>query len=1368
MRELLRINSVDSFDEFVEPEERDAELTEALMGFCLMVVKQDLQREKVYRSPLMHFLAVMGIDAAAGTLRGAFTYTPTLAAALWINRLLMLEMAVSLKGWPGLKILVKEDVSSIKDRVDRARRKYLCLSSYTPTSTILSQLAMGRKLNKAYGRPPNIYWADEDTIVYRGMPIPLAKLQLLAQGIITEAEEALNELTFGAPLPDIDLSLIVDPLISTSDSRKSGYSLFHNERIQKLKTLDLMLERSVSAPKDQRLYERGPNGAMNYSDRNVKNYLAKERRLLRKVMVAMQIDSGQPARKPEIGSVKIRTSMYSLRNLHVINGRMAFITEYDKSRSIRGVSHYVVRFLPDRLGQVLMKYVVYIDPFARPLPMDRRNDEFLFSGPSGPWTGIEGTETLIEATERYLGVRLTWGAWRQVAIGFKDWLLYKEMKVFKEEEKDGDDEDDEDEFESLELNTLSHVMDRQSAHSSRTARAHYAVDSSFLSGLRPALIHAYETASLAWHNMLGVGSSKDAGLKASKHRRNVSDVLGVDESKKTRCGKASSSQRTPKEEGDIAEQIQTGLTKLFGLQGAPRSTGQAEALQVILRRPKTSVVVLPTDGGKSLLYMLPAILSSSGTAIVVVPYVELLDHLLARATKHGLDCVRWHCNQMDQASHQLVLVSADLAVSERFVQYASQLPNLKHVFFDEAHCAYTETSFRERLTKLWRLRYLDAPITFLTATLPKALEGTLFNRMLLSKLHTVVYRQPTWRKTIQYEVVDGKGASTTGIVAGMVQKLSAGFVTGQRGVVYVRSYEAGRRLQEKLHTAGIDVPFYKAVADNKSEIFKAWAEGSGGWIIATGALGAGLDVAGVSHVIHLDRPYGMTNFVQQAGRGGRGGIIGHSIVVVNLEAIGSEDRFEVLSRDSVDAIEEDALTMFLRTTGCRREAIAAYMDDLGDVEAASCESIDGVWCDCCTEAFQCDPPQLSGFSGLAVVKKEPGGSEMIAERFRVMGDELDAVMSVLNKLGRRCVYCEVAFRGTIADDGHAYAECQTALEDRRGADFASWKRWRKRLRLPGDEYSHCWRCGLPQSICLAMVGDDTECAYPDIVLPVIFLLLKHGRLDSKLRQEFGFQGKSDSDFMTWLGQEEVCFDGKETPINRIFRWFALEYECQEGTAVRRIAGIRRPKAALVKDTTRDAAGRGRGAGRAPTLCESGRESALGTPPSSQLQPAATAAVQAEGDRDKIHRVVEWLSKYCIYCELVAAPTRGSRHWYETCPRQPLWEDECGYSGYIDWHDGVDEHRTGRCWSCKEDVDDCDIRSSLKVTCQYAHVMLPALFILQRRGWLRKWMDSREYPSDLAEGDLQRWLNEPSTAGQTFQSRAVEAFEAYSLRFTRLE
>ena len=116
-----------------------------------------------------------------------------------------------------------------------------------------------------------------------------------------------------------------------------------------------------------------------------------------------------------------------------------------------------------------MKYIVYINPFARPLLMDRRNDEFLFSRPSSPWTSIKGTKTLIKAINKYLSVHLTQGAQRQVAISFKDQLLYKEMKVFKEEEKGNDDEDDEEEFKSIELNTLSHVMDRQSTHSSQTA-----------------------------------------------------------------------------------------------------------------------------------------------------------------------------------------------------------------------------------------------------------------------------------------------------------------------------------------------------------------------------------------------------------------------------------------------------------------------------------------------------------------------------------------------------------------------------------------------------------------------------------------------------------------------------------------------------------------------------------------------------------------------------------------------------------------------------------------------------------------------------------------------------------------------------------
>ena len=216
IREMLKSNADD--DSFTDLSERDSQLTNELMRFCLMVVQQNLEIKRVYQSPLMHFLAVIGINIQAGTLRGPFTYTLILAAILWVNRLLMLELCLSLKGWRALGILSREEGMSFKTRVDEAREKHLYIGTSSPISVILSQLAIGRRLNKAYGRPGNIFQADADMIIYNGKHIPLAKVQDLAKGVISKAQEALDKLTFRNPLPDIDLSVIADPLGSMTKS----------------------------------------------------------------------------------------------------------------------------------------------------------------------------------------------------------------------------------------------------------------------------------------------------------------------------------------------------------------------------------------------------------------------------------------------------------------------------------------------------------------------------------------------------------------------------------------------------------------------------------------------------------------------------------------------------------------------------------------------------------------------------------------------------------------------------------------------------------------------------------------------------------------------------------------------------------------------------------------------------------------------------------------------------------------------------------------------------------------------------------------------------------------------------------------------
>jgi hypothetical protein len=104
-----------------DPKDQDAELTSALMGLCMAVVMQDTSHIGLYESPMMHYLAVRGVDEQHQTLRPAFYYTPILAGALWINRLIMLEVAVPLEPWLVLGLESKAEVESVQERIHELR-----------------------------------------------------------------------------------------------------------------------------------------------------------------------------------------------------------------------------------------------------------------------------------------------------------------------------------------------------------------------------------------------------------------------------------------------------------------------------------------------------------------------------------------------------------------------------------------------------------------------------------------------------------------------------------------------------------------------------------------------------------------------------------------------------------------------------------------------------------------------------------------------------------------------------------------------------------------------------------------------------------------------------------------------------------------------------------------------------------------------------------------------------------------------------------------------------------------------------------------------------------------------------------------------
>jgi superfamily II DNA or RNA helicase len=597
---------------------------------------------------------------------------------------------------------------------------------------------------------------------------------------------------------------------------------------------------------------------------------------------------------------------------------------------------------------------------------------------------------------------------------------------------------------------------------------------------------------------------------------------------------------------EVTDKALAGLQRIYHDPNAkPRSEGQAAALQLV-HNPSPNVpliIVLPTSSGKSALFFSVAAMTSQQTVIVVVPFAALVDDIIVRGQTAGLQCEEWRNEKSGHELQQLIVVSADRAVSGDFLHYAKGLElsrQLAHVFFDECHVAFTDTSYRERLRELWTLRYLNCPFTGLTATLMVELEDVLRERLSID--HAVVFRRSTARRTIRYRVKDSGDEAPSVAATEFVQQLQ--LPKGKRGVIYVRSYATGN-----VTSTAIQCPFYKARADDKGELLQQWVQGPGGWIVATGALGTGINIEGIVYIVHVDRPYGLTSFVQQSGRGGRNGEVSDSIVIARVQNSSGRRRSGILSEYSVEQIDEDAMTEFIQARTCRRVVLSRYFDE--ESNGANCSSTDSVFCDRCKTSNPAGgiQPQVGVISPRVYVKdegdekqegeQEPNGQAAIAEKLKEVQGMHEAMIGVMDRLQGRCIYCELIKGGRtgesisqgLGSQGqlHAYNDCFEAEAD--GCGFIAYEKWREGIDL--GEYQHCWKCGLSQEVCRRL-EDDGWCEYPDIMLPGIFILHQREHLGS-IVETVGFQGDYAADIWEWLNEMAEGF-GEKWESNWMKTW----------------------------------------------------------------------------------------------------------------------------------------------------------------------------------------------------------------------------------------
>jgi hypothetical protein len=315
-----------------------------------------------------------------------------------------------------------------------------------------------------------------------------------------------------------------------------------------------------------------------------------------------------------------------------------------------------------------------------------------------------------------------------------------------------------------------------------------------------------------------------------------------------------------------------------------------------------------------------------------------------------------------------------------------------------------------------------------------------------------------------------------------------------------------------------------------------WVQGAGGWIVATGALGTGINIEGIVYVVHIGRPYGLTSFVQQSGRGGRNGEVSESIIITRVENSSGRRRSEIMSEYSVEQIDEDAMTEFIQSTRCRRQVLSRYMD--GEPDGGSCSQTDSIFCDRCRMRSRTRGPiqEASGEEQEPVTTKEEEdeaeaitGADVIQRRLVQVQASQEQLIEVMDRLQGHCIFCGLIQKESVRGEAHAYKDCRQAVES--GCGFAKYEGWRETIDL--GSFQHCWKCGLSQKICRRL-EDDGWCEYPEVMLPGIFILYQQQDLQIVV-EAVGFQGDYAVDIWEWLKEVGEGF-GQDWESNWMKTW----------------------------------------------------------------------------------------------------------------------------------------------------------------------------------------------------------------------------------------
>jgi len=357
-------------------------------------------------------------------------------------------------------------------------------------------------------------------------------------------------------------------------------------------------------------------------------------------------------------------------------------------------------------------------------------------------------------------------------------------------------------------------------------------------------------------------------------------------------------------------------------------------------------VLMPTGGGKSLCFQIPA-LHRDGVAIVVSPLISLMKDQVDALRANGVRAACYNSSlgvvesrqvltQMHAGQLDLLYVAPERLLSEDFLD---RLRSFKVALFaiDESHCvSQWGHDFRPEYTGLGRLRNIfpTVPMIALTATAEKQTRLDILHHLNLQNAHQVVASFD--RPNIRYTVIDK---------AKPYLQLTA-FLDNRRdesGIVYCLSRKRVDEVAAKLCQDGLKAAPYHAglSAAERKQTQEDFIRDDVQIVVATVAFGMGIDKPNVRFVVHYDLPKNLESYYQETGRAGRDGLPAEALLLFGYGDIaisrGLIEKGGNPEQKRVEIHKLNAMVAFAESGTCRRRALLGYFGETLEKDCGNCD-----------------------------------------------------------------------------------------------------------------------------------------------------------------------------------------------------------------------------------------------------------------------------------------------------------------------------------------------------------------------------------------------------------------------------------------------